>query len=173
MHKRIVPLAGFHDYIATLAAISARRASSRNELLPPKSKAAVPAVSGFHANCGLINEHVWVTAGVHARRNAGKLSGSTAISVYRGSEKSKPEGQPCHYAPSIVPVLDQVPEQNLAGLASLKACATVSYSVGNCRPLVSNPTLSTPETRAIEIASATYWKSTSSSPLINATRSMR
>lgn len=71
MHQRIVTLAGFHDHIAALAAIAARRSPSRNELLPPEGKTAVPAVSGFHANYGLINKHARLAAGVHARQDEG------------------------------------------------------------------------------------------------------
>ena len=57
MDQRVVPLAGFHDDIAALAAIAARGPSTWNKLLPPKSKTAVAAVAGLYANCGFINEH--------------------------------------------------------------------------------------------------------------------
>ena len=57
MDERVVPLAGFHDDVAALAAIAARGPSTRNKLLPPKSKTAVAAVAGLYANCGFINEH--------------------------------------------------------------------------------------------------------------------
>src|SRR3954447_13399386 len=57
MDQRVVPLAGFHDDVAALAAITAGGPSTRNKLLPPKSKTAVAAVAGLYANCGFINEH--------------------------------------------------------------------------------------------------------------------
>src|SRR6266496_4375056 len=57
MHQRIVPLARLHDDVATLAAVAPRRPSARNILFPPERKASVPAVPGFHANCGFVNEH--------------------------------------------------------------------------------------------------------------------
>ena len=50
-------LAGFHNDVATLAAISARRASARDKLLPPEGEASVATVTGFHSNFGFINEH--------------------------------------------------------------------------------------------------------------------
>src|SRR6266849_6498076 len=56
MHQRVVTLAGFHDDVAAFAAITARRPSARDELLPAKSETAVSPVSGLDPNCGFIDE---------------------------------------------------------------------------------------------------------------------
>src|ERR1043166_8058764 len=57
MNQRVMTLARFHDDVAALAAISARRTAARNKLLPSKGNAAISPIPRFHANCGLINEH--------------------------------------------------------------------------------------------------------------------
>jgi hypothetical protein len=55
-----VALAGFHDDVATLAAIAPRRAPTWDELLPAKRKAAVAAVASFDSDYGLIDKHQWI-----------------------------------------------------------------------------------------------------------------
>ena len=57
MHQRVVALAGFHDDVAAFAAITARGAPARNELLPAKGQAAVAAVASFDSDYGLVDEH--------------------------------------------------------------------------------------------------------------------
>ena len=57
MDERVVALAGFHDDVATLAAVTARGAAAGNELLPAKGETAVAAVAGFHSDCGFVDEH--------------------------------------------------------------------------------------------------------------------
>ena len=57
MHERIVALAGFHDDVAALAAISAGRAAARNELLPAECHASVAAVAGLYLDFCFIDEH--------------------------------------------------------------------------------------------------------------------
>src|SRR5215470_1104713 len=57
MNQRIVALAGFHDDVAAAAAVAAGRSAARNELLATEGHAAVPAIAGFDANYGLVNEH--------------------------------------------------------------------------------------------------------------------
>ena len=57
MHQRVVPLAGFHDHVAALAAVPTRRPAAWDELLPPECHAAVSAIAGFHPNFGFVNEH--------------------------------------------------------------------------------------------------------------------
>jgi len=53
-----VPLAGFHDDVATFAAIAARRATAWHELFSSEGEAAVTAVSSFHSDYGFIDKHV-------------------------------------------------------------------------------------------------------------------
>jgi hypothetical protein len=57
MHERIVPLARFHDHVATLAAIAARWTTAGNKFLPAESNAAVAAIACFYADCGFVDEH--------------------------------------------------------------------------------------------------------------------
>ena len=57
MDERVVALAGFHDDIATLAAVAAGRAAARDEFLPAEGEAAIAAVAGFDSDCGFIDEH--------------------------------------------------------------------------------------------------------------------
>jgi hypothetical protein len=52
-----VALAGFHDDVATLAAVAPGWASAGNKLLPAEGEAAVAAVAGLYADCGFIDEH--------------------------------------------------------------------------------------------------------------------
>ena len=47
VHQGIVAFAGFHDDVAALAAVAARRAAARDELLPAEGHAAVAAVAGL------------------------------------------------------------------------------------------------------------------------------
>jgi hypothetical protein len=88
MNQRVVPLAGFHDDIATPTAITAGWAATRHKLLPPKSQAAVAAVAGLYANCGFINEHEnsrWSSVVGQTQRQ--KTFGTAALGysrVYRG-----------------------------------------------------------------------------------------
>src|SRR5579871_3705810 len=57
VHQRVVTLAGFHDDVAALAAISAGGSAAGNEFFPPEGHAAIAAVAGLDPNCGLVNEH--------------------------------------------------------------------------------------------------------------------
>jgi len=57
MDQRVMTFAGFHDDVATLPPVSARRASAGDKLLPPESEASVATVACFHSNFGFINEH--------------------------------------------------------------------------------------------------------------------
>jgi len=53
-----VALAGFHDDVAAAAAVAARGAASRDELLAAEGEASVAAVAGFHADIGFVNKHL-------------------------------------------------------------------------------------------------------------------
>src|SRR5712691_3086406 len=55
--KRIVMRVRFQEDGAARAAVAARRASARHELLPAESHAAVAAVTRFHVNFGFVNKH--------------------------------------------------------------------------------------------------------------------
>ncbi len=57
VHQRIVALAGLHDDVAALAAVSARRAAARDVLLPAEGHAAVAAVARFDPDFRLVDEH--------------------------------------------------------------------------------------------------------------------
>src|ERR1700730_13105551 len=57
VHERVVALAGFHDYVAALAAVPSGWPAAGNELLAPESHAAIAAVSGLDSNFRLINKH--------------------------------------------------------------------------------------------------------------------
>lgn len=56
MDERVVPFAGLHDDVATFAAIAPGRAAARHKLLAPEGNASVAAITGFHADCGFIDE---------------------------------------------------------------------------------------------------------------------
>ncbi len=60
--QRVVALAGFHDDVATLAAVAAGGASAGNELFAAKRETAVAAVAGFDSNCGFVDEHFLVVS---------------------------------------------------------------------------------------------------------------
>jgi hypothetical protein len=74
MHQRIVALAGFHDDVSALAAIAARRATARDELLPAKGKAAVAAVAGFDSDYGLVDEHSSQLSAFSRQESRGRAS---------------------------------------------------------------------------------------------------
>src|SRR5579864_491799 len=57
MYQCVVALAGFHDDVAALAAIAARRSAARDKLLPPEGHAAIAAVSRLNLDFRLIDEH--------------------------------------------------------------------------------------------------------------------
>ena len=57
VHQRVVALAGLHDDVAALAAVAARGAAARDELLPAEGHAAVAAVAGFDPDFGFVDEH--------------------------------------------------------------------------------------------------------------------
>ena len=57
VHQRVVALARFHDDVAALAAVAARRAAARHILLPAEGHAAVAAVARLDPNFGLVDEH--------------------------------------------------------------------------------------------------------------------
>jgi hypothetical protein len=56
--KEIVQVgAGPNENIAAPAPVPPRRTASRNELLPPKSNTAIPAITGCDKNLRAINKH--------------------------------------------------------------------------------------------------------------------
>jgi hypothetical protein len=57
MDERIVALAGFHDDIATAAAVAAGGASARDKFLPPKGHASVAPVACLNPDYCFINKH--------------------------------------------------------------------------------------------------------------------
>src|SRR5436190_9266954 len=57
LEQRVLLRVGDKIDIAAVAAIAAARAALRDELLPSKGDAAVPAVSGAHRDFGFVNEH--------------------------------------------------------------------------------------------------------------------
>src|ERR1700722_3180023 len=57
MDQRVVALAGFHDNVPALAAVSAGRTAARNKFLPPEGHAAISAVAGLNPNFRLIDKH--------------------------------------------------------------------------------------------------------------------
>src|SRR5579884_3348634 len=57
VHQRIVALARFHDDVATFSTIAAGGPATRNKLLPAEGNAAIAAIAGLYADCGLINKH--------------------------------------------------------------------------------------------------------------------
>src|SRR6185437_907092 len=62
MHQRVVPLAGFHNDIATASAVSARGTTAWNELFPTECHAAIAAIAGFYTNFGFVDEHELLAA---------------------------------------------------------------------------------------------------------------
>src|SRR5580692_3777000 len=78
MHQRVVALAGFHDDIAALAAVAARRAAARNIFLATKGHATVAAVAGFHPNFSFVDEHGWIETIKAPSRRRGSERRSTA-----------------------------------------------------------------------------------------------
>jgi hypothetical protein len=74
-----VPLAGFHYDVAAAASVAAGRSAALNKLLPAKRHAAVPAVAGFYANFGFVDEHQLLAASCWLlAKNKGKINGLTA-----------------------------------------------------------------------------------------------
>src|SRR5260370_42486059 len=57
LHQRVVTLAGFHDDVAAFAAITARRASARDQLLRATMATAVSPVSGVDRSVCGVNDH--------------------------------------------------------------------------------------------------------------------
>src|SRR5580692_3145658 len=57
MHERVMPLAGFHNHISALAAVTAGRPAPRNIFLAAEGHAAVAAVARLDSNFCLIDEH--------------------------------------------------------------------------------------------------------------------
>ncbi len=53
----VMPLTGFHDNVAAMAAIAARRATARDKFLPAKGHTSIAAVAGLNANDCFINKH--------------------------------------------------------------------------------------------------------------------
>jgi hypothetical protein len=62
MDERVVALAGFHDDVATLAAVTAGGATAGDELFTAEGKTSVAAVAGFHSDCGFVDEHFLVVS---------------------------------------------------------------------------------------------------------------
>ena len=56
VEQRGQPLVGFEEDVAAVAAIAARRAAARHELLSAESHRARPAVAGLHANFRFVDE---------------------------------------------------------------------------------------------------------------------
>src|SRR6202041_1190312 len=57
MHQRVVPLAGFHHYVAAVSAIAAGGAAAGYKLLPAKGHAAVAAIPRLHPDSCFVNKH--------------------------------------------------------------------------------------------------------------------
>src|SRR5581483_2870619 len=57
VHQRVVALAGLHDHIAALAAVSARGPAPGHKLLTAEGNNPVAARAGLHPNFRLINKH--------------------------------------------------------------------------------------------------------------------
>src|SRR5271168_2580376 len=55
--KRVVVRIGFHKNTSAVAAVPAGRSAARDELLPSKRDAAVPAVPSLHRYFCFVNEH--------------------------------------------------------------------------------------------------------------------
>jgi hypothetical protein len=59
MDERIVALARFHDYIAAVAAVPARRTAARHKLLAAESHAPITTVTGFYPDSCFIDKHFY------------------------------------------------------------------------------------------------------------------
>src|SRR5208283_4807871 len=57
MHQRVMALAGFHNHVAAIAAVAARRPAAWNIFLATEGHAAIAAVTGLDPNFRFINEH--------------------------------------------------------------------------------------------------------------------
>src|SRR5207249_7975494 len=62
MHERIMTFARFHNYIAALAAVSARRTAARNKFLAPESDATITPVPSLNTDYRFIDEHGYACA---------------------------------------------------------------------------------------------------------------
>jgi hypothetical protein len=52
-----VPLRGFHDHIAAVAAIASGRSAARNKLLATEGHAAITSVTGFYSYFRFVDKH--------------------------------------------------------------------------------------------------------------------
>ena len=85
--ERVVTLAGFHDDVATLAAVAAGGAAARDKFLAAKGQTAVAAVAGFDSDCGFVDEHREAGLGVSLRSWDNRL-GRVVRSRVSGVRKS-------------------------------------------------------------------------------------
>src|SRR5277367_2650220 len=83
MYQRVVALAGFHDDVASIASIAARRAAVRFKCLPAEGHAAIAAVACLDPNFSLINEH----------KNRSKYCHLHQSRCARQQKKPRPEGE--------------------------------------------------------------------------------
>ncbi len=58
--QRVVTLAGLHDDVAALAAISTGRTAPGDKFFAAEGHAAVPAVASFHSNSRFIDKHCYL-----------------------------------------------------------------------------------------------------------------
>src|SRR5438046_4316240 len=57
MKQRVEAFVRFQPDIAAFAAVATRRPASRDKLLPPKGRDAVPAIAGLHADLYAVDKH--------------------------------------------------------------------------------------------------------------------
>jgi hypothetical protein len=57
MDQRVMSLTGFHDDVASPAAVASRGAAAGDKLLPAKSHASVATVAAFDPNDRFVNKH--------------------------------------------------------------------------------------------------------------------
>src|SRR6185295_7609504 len=57
VYQRIMPLAGFHDDVAALTAVTTRGTATRDEFLPAEGHTAIAAVASFDPDSCLVDEH--------------------------------------------------------------------------------------------------------------------
>jgi hypothetical protein len=97
MDQGIVALARFHDHIAAMAAVAARRTPAWNVGLAAKGNASIPAVTSLNPNCCLIDEHCnlpWVTRrGAIAKILNGSVSACKTERGWDAKQKASTRGR--------------------------------------------------------------------------------
>src|SRR5581483_11121209 len=58
VHQRVVALAGFHDHVATFAAVASGRTAAGDKLLPSEGETAIAAVPRLDPNFRFVDKHV-------------------------------------------------------------------------------------------------------------------